>query len=195
MVVTLAERVSDGAFGGPVAYPAGSRGTIVSVQQGDGYSVKFCDDQGRTLALVDYTGEELLAMPTADEASQRFVNSADWRFAKTMAHYNPHWYVVERDAGGEAFSAFVEFVRTGPVRRYRGGRYLCVTVGEWDYWLTHAGPDGWIINRKRTCEAGWDSFPPPSYNSAELIWHDVERELLTREQAEKLLTELTPEPR
>jgi hypothetical protein len=63
----------------------------------------------------------------------------------------------------------VDFVRTGPVRRYRGGRYLSVTVDEWAYWLTHAGPDGWIINRKRTIEAGWHTAPPSSYDPAELI--------------------------
>ncbi len=74
--------------------------------------------------------------------------SVEWRFAKTMAHYNPHWYVVERDHRGEAFDAFVAFVRSGPIRRYRGGRYHCVTVDELDYFLTHAGSDGWIVNRK-----------------------------------------------
>jgi hypothetical protein len=153
VVVTLTERVSDDAFGG-LSYPAGSRGTIDSVRAGDFYTVEFCDEHGHTLPRIDYTGEELLVLPSADAASQRFVDSAEWRFAKTMAHYNPHWYVVERDAGGKAFSAFVDFVRTGPVSRYRGGRDVCVTVGEWDYWLTHAGRDGWIINRKRTAEAG-----------------------------------------
>ncbi len=127
---------------------------------------------------------------SSDYDPRTFIESAEWRFAKTMAHYNPHWYVVERDAGGKAFSAFVDFVRTGPVRRYRGGRYVWVTVGEWDYWLTHAGRDGWIINRKRTAEAGWDPSPPPTYDPAELIWHDVERELLTKERAEELLREL-----
>ena len=101
VVVTLSERVSDDAFGRPVPYPAGSSGTIVSVHAGDGYTVEVRDERGHTLALVDYTGEELLALPTADAASQRFVDGAEWRFAKTMAHYNPHWYVVERDAGGE----------------------------------------------------------------------------------------------
>jgi hypothetical protein len=83
-----------------------------------------------------------------------FIATVEWRFAKTMAHYNPHWYVVERDAGGPQFTDFVAFVRSGPIRKYRGGRYHCVSVDGWDYWLTHAGTDGWIINRKRSAEAG-----------------------------------------
>jgi hypothetical protein len=44
-----------------------------------------------------------------------------------MAAYNPHWYVVEREEAGPLFDRFVAFVRSGPIRRYRCGRYHCVT--------------------------------------------------------------------
>ena len=67
------------------------------------------------------------------------IDSVEWRFAKTMAHYNPHWYVVERENRGKAFEDFVVFVRSGPIRRYRGGRYHCVTVDGWDYVWTLGG--------------------------------------------------------
>jgi hypothetical protein len=110
-----------------------------------------------------------------------------------MAHYNPHWYVVERVEGGPSFTSFVALVRSGPIRRYRAGRYHCVTVDEHDYWLTHAGSDGWIINRKPSAEAGWDEEPAPTYGRAEVIWHDIERELISREQAEEMLRELAGE--
>jgi len=93
------------------------------------------------------------------ERAGRFIASVDWRFAKTMAHYNPHWYVVERDNEGPEFTAFVAFVRSGPIRIYRGGRSHCVEVDDPDYWLTHAGDSGWIVNRKRTADAGWDDVP------------------------------------
>jgi hypothetical protein len=95
-----------------------------------------------------------------------FIASVPWRFARTMASYNPGWYVVERDHRGEAFDAFVVFVRSGPIRRYRGGRYHCVTVEGFDYWLTHGGSGGWIVNRKPTAEAGWDGEPPPTRDRA-----------------------------
>jgi hypothetical protein len=39
--------------------------------------------------------------------ARRFISSVKWRFAKMMAHYNPHWYVVERDSAGPEFTAFV----------------------------------------------------------------------------------------
>jgi hypothetical protein len=97
--------------------------------------------------------------------------------------------VVERDNAGPDFTAFVAFVRSGPIRRYRGGRYHCVEVDQWAYWLTHAGTGGWIVNRKRSAEAGWDDVPP-TRDRHELIWHDVERELISRERAEELLREL-----
>ena len=62
-----------------------------------------------------------------------------------------------------------------------------ITVEDFDYWLTHGGTGGWIVNRKPTAEAGWDAEPPPTRYRARLIWHDFERELITREQAEELL--------
>jgi hypothetical protein len=119
-----------------------------------------------------------------------FIDSVEWRFAKTMAHYNPHWYVVERDHRGKAFDDFVAFVRSGPIRRYKGGRYHCVSVDEWDYFLTHAGGDGWIVNRKPSASAGWDASPPPTRDPRELIRHDREREPVTEARAEELLSEL-----
>lgn len=99
-----------------------------------------------------------------------------------MAHYNPHWYIVERDHRGEVGDAFVAFVRVGADPQVQGGRYHCVTVDGFDYWLTHGGEDGWIVNRKSTAEAGSDSEPPPTRDPRELIWHDVERELISRGQ-------------
>ena len=103
---------------------------------------------------------------SSDYDPRTFIESVEWRFAKTMAHYNPHWYVVERDHRGKAIDDFVAFVRSGPIRRYSGGRYHCVTVDEWDYFLTHAGSDGWIVNRKPSPEAGWDPSPPPTLTRA-----------------------------
>jgi CelD/BcsL family acetyltransferase involved in cellulose biosynthesis len=51
---------------------------------------------------------------------RHFIASVEWRFARTMPE-NPHWYVVERDAGGEPFSALVAYIRYhGRVRRFRG---------------------------------------------------------------------------
>jgi hypothetical protein len=35
--------------------------------------------------------------------------------------------------------------------------------------------------------------PAPTYDRAEVIWHDVERELISREQAEEMLHELAGE--
>ena len=43
-------------------------------------------------------------MAVTDEQILAFVESADWRFAATMAT-NEHWYVLERDCGGAVFDA------------------------------------------------------------------------------------------
>jgi hypothetical protein len=87
---------------------------------------------------------------------RRFIASVEWRFARTMPE-DPHWYVVARDAGGEPFSSFVEFIcDAGRVRWYCGYPYRSVTVDRFDYWL-HVGR-GWgaIINPTPSAEAGRD---------------------------------------
>jgi hypothetical protein len=119
-----------------------------------------------------------------------FIASVEWVFAKTMAHYNPHEYIVERNHRGEAFDAFVAFVRSGPIRRYRGGRYFCLTVEGFDYFLTYAPDAGWLVNRKRTDVAGWDTEPAPTRDPRDLILHDLERQIISREQADVLIREL-----
>jgi hypothetical protein len=121
--------------------------------------------------------------------ARRFIVAVEWRFAKTMAHYNPHWYVVERDNAEPEFTAFVAFVRSGPIRRYRGGRYHCVEVDQWAYWLTHAGSGGGSSTANEVPRRAGNDVAT-SRDRRELIWHDVERELMSRERAEELLREL-----
>ena len=85
-----------------------------------------------------------------------FIARVEWRFATTMAHYNPHWYVVERDNAGDEYTAFVALIAGGELRFYLGYPYHHVSVDGWDYWLTWAEDAGSIINRKPSDEAGWD---------------------------------------
>ena len=73
-----------------------------------------------------------IATTSLDEA-RAFIASVTWVFAKTRAEFNPHEYVVERTEGGQPFTAFVELIRLTPIRRWRGGRYHCLTVDEHDY--------------------------------------------------------------
>jgi hypothetical protein len=98
--------------------------------------------------------------------------------------------LVERVEGGDDFSAFVAFVHGGPIRRYRGGGYHCVTVDDRDYFLTHAGDARWIVNRKPSVEAGWDEEPASTHDPDEVVWHDLERELITSEQTKVKLRTL-----
>ena len=85
-----------------------------------------------------------------------FIGRVHWVFAKTMAHYNPHEYVVESVEGGPQFDSFVALINRGRVRRYKGYPYRHITVEGYDYWLTWADNCGTIINRKPTAAAGWD---------------------------------------
>jgi hypothetical protein len=130
-----------------------------------------------------------IATTSLDEA-RAFIASVTWVFAKTRAEFNPHEYAVERTEGGPPFAAFVELVRSTPIRRWRGGRYHCLTVDDHDYWLTHGGAAGWIVNRKPTDRAGWDPEPAPSRDPSEIVWHDFERDLIDEERRDMLLREL-----
>jgi hypothetical protein len=86
-----------------------------------------------------------------------FIASVEWRFAKTMAHYNPHWYVVQKANDGPLFDGFLAYLNASEtVRRYKGRPYRYVTVDDHDYWTTFAPGAGYIINRKPSGEAGWD---------------------------------------
>ena len=125
----------------------------------------------------------------SDEA-RAFIASVTWVFAKTRAEFNPHEYVVERTEGGQPFTAFVALIRSTPIRRWRGGRYHCLTVDEHDYWLTHGAAAGWIVNRKPTDRAGWDREPAPSRDPSEIVWHDFEHALIDEERRDIQLREL-----
>lgn len=121
------------------------------------------------------------------EQARAYVSSVRWTFARTRARTNPHHYIIERVEGGPEFSAFVELIRAAPIRRWRGGRYHCLTIDQRDYWITNAGSAGLIVNRKPSDRAGWDEEPPPTRDRRELIEHDVEHGLLGRERADELL--------
>jgi hypothetical protein len=125
------------------------------------------------------------------ERARAFIASVEWTFAKTRARYNPHHYHgPESRHGGPEFSAFVAFVRQAPIRRWRGGRYHCLTVDERDYFLTHAGAAGWIINTKPSASAGWDPEPPPTRDRREVVWHDFEHGLISERRRDELLRDL-----
>jgi hypothetical protein len=41
-----------------------------------------------------------------------------------------------------------------------------------------------------SARAGWDDEPPPTFDRREVILHDLERELITRERADELIRAL-----
>jgi hypothetical protein len=125
--------------------------------------------------------------------ARAFIASVRWTFARTRAAFNPHEYVTPRDAGEPEFSRFVELIRSSPIRRWRGGRYHCLSVDDgFDYWVTRAGGAAgfWIVNRKPSERAGWDESPPPTRDPAELVLHDYEHGLIDDERRDALLRDL-----
>jgi hypothetical protein len=83
----------------------------------------------------------------------RFINSlierSHWIFAKTMP-YNPHYYMLRKEADDAEFVRFVELIRNYGYRQmYEGYWYTQLNVYDWFYWTMGAPIDGTIlINRK-----------------------------------------------
>lgn len=81
---------------------------------------------------------------------EALLESAEWRFAKTMPE-NPHWYTLRKTWGDDAaFARVVEFIRRyGVVEKFKGNRYTVMVINGHKCWTM-----GWpvektiLINRK-----------------------------------------------
>ncbi|MCP4612923.1 MAG: hypothetical protein GY845_29880 [Planctomycetes bacterium] len=86
-----------------------------------------------------------------DENIERFIDSANWVFAKTYAKTAPHEYAVrEKNPDLEyEFIYFVKFIREyGYEEKFWSKTHTYYDVGEWKYW-TMGNPvdETTIINR------------------------------------------------
>ena len=72
-----------------------------------------------------------------DAKIKKFIDSANWVFAKTYAKTAPHEYAV-RDINPhleDEFVYFVKFIREhGYEEIFWGKPYTCYDVGKWKYW-------------------------------------------------------------
>jgi hypothetical protein len=96
--------------------------------------------------------ESVSTKPHSAERAREFIADVNWTFAKTMVALHPSRVHRRARRGRGRFSAFVTLVRSGPIRRYRGGRYHCVT-DEFDYFLAHASDAGWLCRYRTVCTA------------------------------------------
>ncbi len=94
-----------------------------------------------------------------DEKIEKFIDSADWVFAKTYAKTAPHEYAVRKKNPHleDEFVYFVKFIREhGYEEIFWGKPYTRYDVGKWKDW-TMGNPieETTIINRaelKSSCE-------------------------------------------
>ncbi len=86
-----------------------------------------------------------------DAKIEKFIDSADWVFAKTYAKTAPHEYAVRRKNPHleDEFVYFVKFIREhGYEEMFWSKPYTCYNVGEWKYWTMGDPVDETeIINR------------------------------------------------
>lgn len=101
------------------------------------------DRQREALAVIEI-------MPSLD-VLQSWLESASWRFAKTMPR-NPHWYTLRSTwADQRKFNLAVHAIyHYGSIRYFWRRPYLQLDLGDYTYWAM-----GWpvketiLINRKR----------------------------------------------
>lgn len=81
-----------------------------------------------------------------------FIARGKWTFAKTYAHFAPHWYVVRREfADDETFDAAVLHIRAHAVSEvFHGKTFQCFYYKGYKYW-TMGNPvaETTIINRAK----------------------------------------------
>ena len=89
---------------------------------------------------------------TFDPEILEFIQSSQWRFAKTMPQW-PHEYVVRewRPDQEQVFERLVGFIRThGYDAEFGGATYRYLEVDGWKYWTMGAPPnETTVINRAR----------------------------------------------
>jgi hypothetical protein len=80
---------------------------------------------------------------------QRFLESHEWTYAKTMP-LTPHWYIVNgKSIDPNIFIDVVAFIkRNGVSEKFNGVRYKYLILGEFKYWTMGLAPGKTtIINR------------------------------------------------
>ena len=99
-----------------------------------------------------------------DEKIKKFIDSANWVFAKTCAETAPHEYAV-RDKNRhleDEFVYFVEFIRdNGYEEKFWAETYTYYDVGDWKYWTMGKPVDETtIINRASVKSASEEEHWP-----------------------------------
>ena len=81
--------------------------------------------------------------------AQRFIESQEWIFAKTMADI-PHWYCLKRNCNDETeWDWFVRYMLENSVSgTFYGREYRYFYLGEYRYWEMDPTPEQCdLINR------------------------------------------------
>ena len=89
-----------------------------------------------------------------EAAAEKFIDQANWTFAKTMPKW-PHEYAVRDQNDAAEFEDFVRYIKQAGVyckKTYWTRIYL--DIGEWYYWTMESTVKRTrIINRARSDEA------------------------------------------
>jgi len=86
---------------------------------------------------------------TEEQRVQRFVDSQEWIFARTMADI-PHWYCLKRNCSSpDEWDWFVHYMEDyGICGQFYGKTYQYLYLGEYRYWMMDPTPEECdLINR------------------------------------------------
>jgi hypothetical protein len=77
-----------------------------------------------------------MATVEAKNRVQTTLESQEWKFARTAVKNNPPWYTLRKSwENCEQFQEVALYIREhGVVERYRGHRYIVLSLGGYAYW-------------------------------------------------------------
>jgi hypothetical protein len=94
--------------------------------------------------MIQQAAKKRLAKPSRDEIARAraYINSMDWRFARSMPQW-PHWYVVREWGSAREFDFIARLIKKfGYPDRWGTRRNSYLVIGKFKYWI-----DEEVLNR------------------------------------------------
>lgn len=96
------------------------------------------------------------------EQAVLLLEKKEWKFAKTAAKKNPHWYILKQNYGNdEEFLQLVKYIRAnGEVEWFWKLKYLCLYYKGWKYWTMHTSDETVTLINKTFISDQYETIAP-----------------------------------
>lgn len=90
----------------------------------------------------------------------QLLESKQWKFAKTAAAKNPHWYTLKGNWGNDSeFLEMVKYIRKNGITEWFWSlKYTCLHYNGWKYWTMHTIDEEVILINKTFVSEQYDAI-------------------------------------